>query len=122
MAKNALFKLREHGQSIWYDTISRSLINTGGLQKLVDEYAVVGVTSNPTIFEKAIGGSADYDEDIRRLSAADHRAPQIYERLAIDAIRQACDVLRPVYDQTNHVDGRVSIEVSPLFAFDTQET
>jgi transaldolase/glucose-6-phosphate isomerase len=122
MAKNALFELREHGQSPWYDSISRGLIASGGLQKLLDDYAVVGVTSNPTIFEKAIGGSADYDEDIRRLSAADHRAPQIYERLAIDDIRQACDVLRPVYDQTNHVDGRVSIEVSPLLAFDTQET
>ena len=76
----------------------------------------------PTIFEKAIGGSTDYDEDIRRLSAADHRAPQIYERLATDDIRLACDVLRPLYDQTAHVDGRVSIEVSPLLAHDTQET
>ncbi len=122
MAKNALFALREHGQSPWYDSISRNLIASGGLQKLLDDYAVVGVTSNPTIFEKAIGGSADYDADIRRLSAADHRAPQIYEWLATDDIRQACDVLMPIYEQTNHVDGRVSIEVSPLLAFDTQET
>jgi len=74
MVKNALWKLREHGQSIWYDTISRGLINTGGLQKLVDQYAVVGVTSNPTIFEKAIGGSVDYDDDIRALNAAGQSA------------------------------------------------
>jgi transaldolase len=122
MTKNPLFKLQAHGQSVWYDSISRRLIASGELQKLIDAYAVVGVTSNPTIFEKAIAGSADYDQDIRALSAAGHRAPQIYERLAADDIRQACDVLRPVYDQSNHVDGRVSIEVSPLLAFDTQET
>src|SRR5262249_14296914 len=122
MAKNPLFELREYGQSIWYDSISRSMITSGRLQELIDDYAVVGVTSNPTIFEKAIGGSADYDADIRTLSEAGHRAPQIYERLATDDIRRACDVLRPLYDQTNHVDGRVSIEVSPLLAFDTQET
>src|SRR5438552_850225 len=107
MAKNPLFELQQYGQSIWFDTISRSLVVTGGLQQLIDDYAVVGVTSNPTIFEKAIAGSADYDADIRGLAEAGHRAPQIYERLATDDIRQACDVLRPRYDQTNHVDGRV---------------
>ena len=122
MTKNRLFELGAYGQSIWYDSISRRLITSGGLQKLLDEYAVVGVTSNPTIFEKAIGGSTDYDEDIRALSKAGHRAPQIYERLATDDVRMACDVLRPLYEQTNHVDGRVSIEVSPLLAFNTQET
>jgi transaldolase len=122
MVPNPLFELRGHGQSVWYDSISRSIITSGGLQKLIDEYAVVGVTSNPTIFEKAIAGSADYDADIRALAEAGHRAPQIYERLATDDIRRACDVLRPLYDQTDHLDGRVSIEVSPLLAFDTQET
>jgi transaldolase/glucose-6-phosphate isomerase len=122
MAKNPLFELRTHGQSVWYDSISRSMITSGKLQELIDAYAVVGVTSNPTIFEKAISGSADYDDDIRELASAGHRAPQIYERLATDDVRRACDVLRAVYDQTNHVDGRVSIEVSPLLAFNTQET
>ena len=122
MAKNALFNLRERGQSIWYDTISRSLINTGGLQKLVDEYAVVGVTSNPTIFEKAIGGSADYDDDIRALNDAGQSAEQIFDRLATDDIRYACDVLLPIYEQTAHVDGRVSIEVGPQLAHQTEET
>src|SRR5437016_5361981 len=105
MAKNPLFALLDYGQSVWYDSISRSMVTSGGLQKLIDEYAVVGVTSNPTIFEKAIAGSADYDEDIRVLAQAGHRAPQIYERLATDDIRRACDVLRPLYDQTNHLDG-----------------
>jgi transaldolase len=122
MEHNPLFALREHGQSIWYDSISRSMVISGRLQELIDVYAVVGVTSNPTIFEKAIAGSADYDADIRALAETGHRAPQIYERLATDDIRRACDVLRPLYDQTNHVDGRVSIEVSPLLAFNTQET
>jgi transaldolase len=121
MAKNPLFELREHGQSIWSDSISRSMITSGQLQQLIEDYAVVGVTSNPTIFEKAIAGSADYDDDIRALTEAGHRAPQIYERLATDDIRRACDVLRPLYDQTNYVDGRVSIEVSPLLAHNTQE-
>jgi transaldolase len=122
MAKNALFELRERGQSVWYDSISRAIITSGQLQQLIGDYAVVGVTSNPTIFEKAIAGSTDYDDDIRALTEAGHRAPQIYERLATDDIRRACDVLRPLYDQTFHVDGRVSIEVSPLLAFNTQET
>jgi transaldolase len=122
MAMNPLFQLGEHGQSVWYDSISRSMITTGQLLQLIENYAVVGVTSNPTIFEKAIAGSADYDSDIRALAKDGHRAPQIYERLATDDIRRACDVLRPLYDQTNHLDGRVSIEVSPLLAFNTQET
>jgi transaldolase len=122
MKHNPLFELGEYGQSIWYDSISRSMVTSGRLQELLDAYAVVGVTSNPTIFEKAIAGSADYDPDIRMLTVAGHRAPQIYERLATDDVRRACDVLRPVYDQTNHLDGRVSIEVSPLLAFNTQET
>lgn len=122
MAKNPLFELSAYGQSIWFDTISRSLVVSGGLQKLVEDYAVVGVTSNPTIFEKAIAGSADYDDDIRALAAEGKTAPQIFERLATDDIRQACDVLRPIYEQTNHVDGRVSIEVGPQLATDTAGT
>ena len=122
MAKNPLFELRRYGQSIWFDTISRGLVNSGGLQKLVDDYAVVGVTSNPTIFEKAIGGSADYDDDIRQLAEAGMPAPEIFERLASDDIRQACDVLAPLYEATGHVDGRVSLEVGPQLAFETEGT
>ncbi len=122
MATNPLFELSKFGQSIWYDSISRRLIAQGDLQRLVDEYAVVGVTSNPTIFEQALGSSADYDEDIRKLAEAGHDAEQIFERIATDDIRQACDVLMPVYEATGHVDGRVSIEVGPNVAFDPQAT
>ncbi|OGO39801.1 MAG: transaldolase [Chloroflexi bacterium RBG_16_57_9] len=120
--KNPLFNLREYGQSIWFDTLSRKLVTSGGLQKMIDEYAVVGVTSNPTIFDKAISGSAEYDEDIRQLADAGWSAPQIYEKLATEDVRAACDVLGPVYEQTNRVDGRVSLEVSPHLAFSPEET
>lgn len=122
MAKKTLFQLQDYGQSVWFDSIGRSLITTGGLQRLIDQYAVVGVTSNPTIFDKAISGSADYDEDIRSLAGLGQSAPQIFEKLATDDVRMACNVLRPVYEQTHRVDGRVSIEVSPRLAFSTEET
>jgi transaldolase len=122
MPKNPLFELQPYGQSVWYDSIGRSLIRSGRLQELVSEYAVVGVTSNPTIFDKAISGSLDYDDDIRDLARLGQSAPQIFEKLATDDIRTACDVLRPVYDQTKGLDGRVSIEVSPYLAFKTEET
>jgi transaldolase len=122
MPLNPLFELQQHGQSVWFDSIGRSLIRSGGLQELIDKYAVVGVTSNPTIFDKAITGSADYDEEIRGLAGLGQRPPQIFEKLATDDIRMACDVLRPVYEQTNGVDGRVSIEVDPRLAFKTEET
>jgi len=120
--QDPLFKLREYGQSIWFDTLSRKLVTSGRLQKLIDEYAVVGVTSNPTIFDKAISGSADYDEDIRQLAKAGWSAPQIYEKLVTEDVRMACDVLRPVYEQTHGVDGRVSLEVNPHLAFSPKET
>jgi transaldolase len=122
MAKNPLFQLQAFGQSAWFDSIGRSLITTGGLQALIDDYAVVGVTSNPTIFHKAISGSADYDEDIRSLAGHGQSAPQIFEKLATDDVRMACDILRPVYERTRGVDGRVSIEVSPRLAFDATAT
>ena len=122
MPLNPLFELQQHGQSVWFDSIGRSLIRSGGLRTLMDQYAVVGVTSNPTIFDKAITGSADYDEEIRSLASLGQRPPQIFEKLATDDIRMACDVLRPVYEQTNGLDGRVSIEVDPHLAFKTEDT
>jgi transaldolase len=122
MAKNPLWELREYGQSIWFDTISRDLIQTGGLQRLIDEYAVVGVTSNPTIFEKALSTGSAYDADIRALSEAGDSTERLFERLATDDIRDACDILQPIYEQTRHVDGRVSIEVSPGLAHETYAT
>jgi transaldolase/glucose-6-phosphate isomerase len=122
MPLNPLFELQQHGQSVWFDSIGRSLIRSGGLRTLIDQYAVVGVTSNPTIFDKAITGSTDYDEEIRSLAGLGQRPPKIFEKLATDDIRMACDVLRPVYEQTNGLDGRVSIEVNPHLAFKTEET
>ena len=122
MAKNPLFELGEQGQSVWYDSISRNIINSGALKRMIDEYAVVGVTSNPTIFEKALGGSADYDDDIRQLTDSGLEAPAVFERVSTDDIRYACDVLLPMYEQTAHVDGRVSIEVGPNLAHNTDET
>lgn len=122
MSSNPLYAVGRQGQSIWFDTISRRLVRDGGLKDLVDRYAVVGVTSNPTIFEKAIAGSSDYDAEIRTLAEAGHAAPAIYEQLATDDIRAACDVLLPLYEQSGHVDGRVSIEVSPYLARDAEAT
>ncbi len=122
MAPNPLFELSQQGQSVWYDSISRNIINSGALKRMIDEYAVVGVTSNPTIFEKALGGSADYDDDIRQLTESGLDASGVFERVATDDIRYACDVLMPMYEQTAHVDGRVSIEVGPNLAHNTDET
>jgi len=122
VTKNPLFQLKDFGQSVWYDSIGRSLITSGGLRTLMDQYAVVGVTSNPTIFDKAITGSADYDAEIRRLTDLGQQPAQIFETLATDDVRMACDVLQPIYEQTNGFDGRVSIEVSPRLAFKTEET
>ncbi len=123
MAKSRLHAVYELGQSVWYDGIQRSLITSGGLQRLIDDDAVVGVTSNPTIFDKAITGSGDYDEQIRQLVGQGTTDPTaIFWKLAITDIQSAADVLRPIYDRTEHEDGYISLEVSPLLANDTQGT
>ncbi len=123
MAENRLEQVYQLGQSIWYDNIRRGLITSGDLQKLIDDDAVVGVTSNPTIFEKAIDGSTDYDDAIKQLiSQGTTDAQQIVEALMIQDIQMAADVFRPIYDRTGHADGYVSIEVSPTLANDTRKT
>lgn len=122
MRHKSLFALHRQGQSPWFDSISRGMVQSGRLQELVDDYGILGVTSNPTIFEKALAGSADYDDDIRALAEGGPDAAAIFERLATDDIRAACDVLLPLYERTGGVDGRVSIEVSPLHALKTEET
>ncbi len=123
MATNRLAAVAELGQSIWYDNIRRGLITSGDLQRLLDEDAVVGITSNPTIFEKAIDGSSDYDDAIKALvSSGVTDGQQIFESLAIEDIQHAADILRPIYDRTNHVDGYISLEVSPASANDTKKT
>ncbi len=116
-------QLTEHGQSIWLDFIRRSFVRDGGLKQLVDEDGLRGVTSNPSIFEKAIGGSDDYTEQLQELANDSTLSPNtIYERLAVEDIRAACDILRPVYEETKGRDGYVSMEVSPLLASDSQAT
>src|SRR5947209_4099556 len=110
---NPLEELHAAGQSIWYDNIRRGLITGGELQRLIDEDAVTGVTANPTIFEKAISGSTDYDAAIEDLADDGPTANDVYEHLATGDVRMAADVLRPIYNQTNGADGFVSLEVSP---------
>ena len=126
MATNALttrplVELRALGQSVWYDNIRRGLISSGELQEMIDA-GVVGITSNPTIFEKAIVGSTDYDDGLRALASSGHHARTVYESLAIEDIGHAADLLRPVYVETDILDGYVSIEVSPDLAHDTTAT
>ena len=120
MTGNPPVDVQAFGQSIWYDNIRRSLLDSGELQRMVNEDGVLGVTSNPTIFQKAIGESADYDAAIQTMLDLDAYA--IYERLAIEDIQRALDILRPVYDRTGGRDGFVSLEVSPLIADDTETT
>src|SRR5258708_5313810 len=114
-------ELRRQGQSVWLDNIRRQLITSGELTRLRDE-GVTGVTSNPTIFEKAVSGSADYDEALVRLAREGRPAGEILWQLMLEDIRAAADVFRSVYDQTEGADGYVSIEVSPKLAYDPQQT
>lgn len=116
-----LHKLNALGQAVWFDFIRRSHTRSGQLQALIDQ-GVRGVTSNPSIFEKAIAGSDDYDADIRRLAAEGKSVVAIYEALAVEDIREAADRLRPLYDETEGRDGFVSLEVSPTLAHDTSGT
>ncbi len=121
---NPLKELQKHHQSVWLDYIRRQLITSGELRRLVEEDGLRGITSNPSIFEKAIAGSTDYDETLGASLSADPR-PEIemlYEQLAIEDIRMAADILRPVYEDTDGADGFVSLEVSPHLAHDTEKT
>ena len=120
---NPLLMLGEAGQAVWLDFIDRKLLATGGLKKLIAEDGLKGVTSNPSIFEKAIGEGSDYDDRLRALQAQGMtEAAEVYEHLAIADIQDAADQLRPVYDATGGADGFVSLEVSPHLAMDTQGT
>src|SRR2546428_381958 len=122
MAKNPLFELYEAGTSVWLDYIRRSLMTSGELTRMIEEDAVVGMTSNPTIFEKAIGGSRDYDDALRDLVHAGITDEEIMLSLIVEDIKLAADVLKPVYEQTKHKDGYVSLEGLPRVADDTQGT
>ena len=118
---NPVQEVQRLGQSIWYDNIRRGLIVSGELQRLID-LGVTGLTSNPTIFEKAIAGSSDYDEALLALSQQDKDTPEIFEGLAIEDIQVTADLLRPIYDRTMGGDGYASLEVSPHLAHDTGGT
>ncbi len=119
---NRTAQLGRVGQSVWLDNITRGLLNSGTLQRYIDELSVTGLTSNPSIYDKAIGGSTDYDEQIQRLHAGGARTEEIFFDLALDDLRRAADLFRPTYDRTDGVDGFVSLEVSPLLADDAATT
>jgi transaldolase len=122
MAKSHLHELTERGQSVWFDTLSRDLVHSGGLKRMMDEDAVTGVTSNPTIFQKALSQGDAYDEQLKELLATEDDPTQIFFALALDDIRDACDVLRPSFDATGGLDGYVSMEVEPGIAYDTRKS
>jgi transaldolase/transaldolase/glucose-6-phosphate isomerase len=119
---NPLLRLSQLGQSLWYDYITRDLVASGQLGRLIAEDGLRGMTSNPTIFEKAIAGSRLYDEDIRRLSDQGRSAGEIFEALAVADVRAACDAFVPLHQQSAGADGFVSLEVSPTLAGDTDGT
>jgi transaldolase len=110
------------GQSLWLDNITRSLLKKGVLRRYIDELSVTGLTSNPTIFDHAIKNSSDYDDAIRSKLAEGKSGEKLFFELALDDLREAADLFRPVYDRTCGVDGWVSLEVSPLLAHDTKST
>ena len=115
-------KLHDMGQRLWLDNITRQLLKSGTLKRYIAELSVTGLTSNPTIFEHAIGGGADYDEAIRRLVALGLSTEDIFFELALEDLTQAADLFRPIFDASGGVDGWVSLEVSPLLANDTAGT
>src|SRR5690348_14905114 len=114
--------LHDLGQSLWLDNITRNLLRTGVLRRYIDEFSVTGLTSNPTIFDHAIKNSSDYDDAIKSKLAEGKSGEKLFFELALDDLRQAADLFRPIHDRTCGVDGWVSLEVSPLLAHDTQST
>jgi transaldolase / glucose-6-phosphate isomerase len=120
--QNALLGLQKYGQSVWLDYIRRNIILNGELQRLIDQDGLRGITSNPSIFEKAIAGSNDYTDLLAQLGKQGLPTGQIYERIVVRDIQDSADKLLPVYKSTNRRDGYVSLEVSPTLARDTQGT
>src|SRR5438034_7272682 len=121
-ANPRLAALTAAGTSVWLDQIRRSLIENGELQRLIDEDSLRGVTSNPSIFEKAILGSDDYDDELRAMAKEGLDAKEIYDAIAIKDVQLGSDVLRPVWEELEHADGFVSLEVQPDLARDTAGT
>lgn len=119
---NPLVMLSDRGQSFWYDNIRRRYLKDGTVNRLIVEDGLRGMTSNPSIFEKAIGGSDDYDHQIAKLVLSARDVPGIYEAVVVEDIQQACDLFTSLYRDSDGRDGFVSLEVSPLLAHDSQET
>jgi transaldolase len=122
MARSRLHELSEHGVSVWFDTLSRELLETGELERMTREDAVVGVTSNPTIFQKALAEGQRYDAQLRAVAEHETDPTKIFFSLAVDDIKAACDVLRPAFDASSGIDGYVSLEVDPRLAYDCDAT
>jgi transaldolase len=122
MAKSRLHELSELGQSVWIDFLSRQMLQSGKLARMMEEDAVVGVTSNPTIFQKAISEGDAYDEQLREVLAEEDDAKEVFLSLAVQDVQNACDLLRQVWDGGHGQDGWVSIEVDPNLAYDTDAT
>ena len=119
---NPLHQLHALGQSVWLDYIRRGILDDGSLERMIEEHGLRGVTSNPSIFEQAMAGSDDYDDEFEELANSGLDASAAYERLAIEDIQRTADLFRPVYDQAGGHDGFVSLEVSPTLAHDTDAT
>jgi transaldolase len=122
MSKSRLHELSEHGQSVWIDSLSREWLETGELARMIDEDAVVGVTSNPTIFQKALSEGDWYDEQLREVLAEEDEDKEVFYRLAVRDIQAACGLLRRVWDEGKGQDGYVSMEVDPDLAYDRDAT
>jgi transaldolase len=122
MNKNPLLGLETFGQSVWLDYLRRNALDNGEIQGLINDDGVSGLTSNPSIFEKAIAGSHDYDNAIRSMALEGKSIEEIYEALTIEDIQRAADLFRPIYDRLEGGDGFVSLEVSPKLAHDTAGT
>src|SRR2546421_1127232 len=122
MGKTPLERLSELGQSVWIDYLSRDLLESGELERMVREDAVVGVTSNPTIFQKAMAGGDAYDDPMRDVLERETDSKEVFLALATSDVRRACELLRPIFDATGGQDGRVSIEVDPNLASDAEAT
>ena len=122
MARSRLHELYEHGVSAWVDSLSREMLETGHLARLMENDAIVGVTSNPTIFEKALSTGDWYDDQLRAELERSDDTKEVFFALAVEDIKRACDLMRPVWDRTDGIDGFVSIEVDPDLAYERDAT
>src|SRR3954468_21687978 len=122
MSNSRLDQVSELGQSVWIDSLSRDMIDSGELERLIEEDAVVGVTTNPSIFQKAPASGDAYDEEMREVMDGEDDDKEVFFKLAVSDVQRACDILRPVWDEGNGRDGYVSLEVEPKIASDTDAT